>query len=181
MSSPVVIAPYSNDWPLQFTALQFELYRTFQNHQVLVEHIGSTAIPGLSSKPVIDVLLGAGSLLQIESEAAALAKLGYQYVAKYETQLPMRRYFVRAESPGALRVHLHGVVRGSRIWQEQLAFRNALRGDRALASRYERLKLELAARFADDKAAYTEAKGPFIQAVLDTCRESGHTPKGEPD
>jgi GrpB-like predicted nucleotidyltransferase (UPF0157 family) len=73
---------------------------------------------------------------------------------------------VKAPAEG-LRIHVHGVVRGGRLWREHLAFREALRADEDLRARYQELKLRLAREFADDKAAYTEAKGPFIEAVLE--------------
>lgn len=81
----------------------------------------------------------------------------------------MRRYFVK--SPAAsFRIHLHAVERGSRIWQQHLAFRDALRSDPALRAHYQSLKLQLAETFADDKAAYSAAKDPFVQSVLaDVC------------
>ena len=112
-----------------------------------------------------DVLLGARSLSDIDSKIKTLEGLGYAYVAKYERDLSMRRYFVKSQS-GSLRVHLHGIEAGSQIWKEHLAFRDALRADPALVSQYAALKLRLAAEFANDKSAYTAAKAPFIQGVL---------------
>ena len=68
----------------------------------------------------------------------------------------------------SLRIHLHGVEIGSRIWCEHLRFRDLLRADSALRSEYQQLKRRLAAQYVDDKAAYTDAKAPFIQSVLKT-------------
>lgn len=164
--SSVRIVPYSSEWPLQFEAVRTALRAAFADLAVAVEHVGSTAIPGLAAKPVIDVLLGAESLAVIESRAAALQRAGYQYVPKYEQELPMRRYFVKPEGSGSLRVHLHGVVHGSSYWQEYIAFRDALRTDQSLRAGYHSLKMELAARFAHDKPAYTAGKGPFIRSAL---------------
>lgn len=163
----VIVSPYSPEWPNRFRKVRDELLPAFAPLAVAVEHIGSTSVPGLAAKPVIDALLGADSLADVESKIEALDRIGYGYVPKYERELPMRRYFVKS-SVGALRIHLHAVVRGSRIWQEHLAFRDALRSDSGLRSEYQSLKLALAERFADDKSAYTDAKGPFIQAVIAT-------------
>lgn len=176
--SAVVLLPYSERWPLAFERIRDEVTRAFSGERsdahdndsaVDLQHIGSTSVPGLCAKPVIDVLLGAASLARIEAKIAALGALGYGYVAKYERELPMRRYFVRAEEGERLRVHLHGVVFGSPIWREHLAFRDALRADPTLRDRYAALKTELARRHADDKAAYTDAKAPFIRAVMDAA------------
>jgi GrpB-like predicted nucleotidyltransferase (UPF0157 family) len=161
----VVVLPYAASWAASFQALREELLAAWPPAGVAVEHIGSTSVPGLVAKPVIDVLLGAASLAEIESRIPALAALGYEYIAKYEREIPLRRYFV-GTTADSLRVHLHGVVAGSRIWNDHLGFRDALRADPALAARYAALKLRLAEEFARDKAAYTAAKAPFILAVL---------------
>jgi GrpB-like predicted nucleotidyltransferase (UPF0157 family) len=163
--SIVVISPYSADWPKYFSVLHDELLSVFMPTVVAVEHIGSTAVPGLAAKPVIDVLLGANSLAEIEAKIKPLSELGYLYVPKYEREIPMRRYFVKS-SATALRVHMHAVETGSRLWREHLAFRDALRGNSTLRNQYQSLKLQLAQAFADDKSSYTAAKHPFIQSVL---------------
>lgn len=163
--SAVHVLPYSTQWPEAFTAVRTTLLEIFGNDAVAVEHIGSTAVPGLAAKPVIDVLLGAPSLAVIEQRITALAARGFDYVSKHERVLPQRRYFVM-QPPGGLRVHVHGVVTGGHLWREHLTFRDALRGDAQLRARYQALKLQLAAEHADDKAAYTEAKGPFILGAL---------------
>jgi GrpB-like predicted nucleotidyltransferase (UPF0157 family) len=163
--SNVIVSPYSTEWPQQFSGVRDELLQVFAPVAIAVEHIGSTSVPGLAAKPVIDALLGADSLADVESKIEALARLDYVYVPKYERELPMRRYFVKSPA-GSLRIHLHAVERGSRIWREHLAFRDALRADAGLRSDYQSLKLGLAERFAGDKAAYTEAKGPFIRTVI---------------
>ncbi len=165
--STVHIAAYSPQWPQAFAQLRGTLLRAFAGEAVAVEHIGSTAVPGLSAKPVIDVVLGAPSLAVIEARIASLAAQGFEYVPKHERVLPERRYFV-AQPPGGLRVHLHGVVQDGPLWRAHLGFRDALRADADLRERYQALKLHLAAEHADDKAAYTEAKGPFIRGVLET-------------
>lgn len=170
-NSGVIVRPYSSEWPNHFRDVRDELLPAFAPLAVVVEHIGSTSVPGLAAKPVIDVLLGADSLAEVESKIEALGRLGYGYVPKYERELPMRRYFVKS-SAGALRIHLHAVERGSRLWQEHLAFRDALRADAGLRSEYQSLKLELAERFADDKSAYTDAKGPFIRTVMAALERS---------
>jgi GrpB-like predicted nucleotidyltransferase (UPF0157 family) len=163
----VILTAFSPDWPTQFHAIREDLLAVFTPLVVTIKHIGSTSVPGLSAKPVIDVLLGARSLKDIESKIKPLSEIGYSYVHKYECEIPMRRYFVRA-STTSLRVHLHAVELGSRIWQAHLAFRDRLRADANLCAQYQALKLRLAEEFANDKSGYTDAKGPFIQDVLAT-------------
>jgi GrpB-like predicted nucleotidyltransferase (UPF0157 family) len=162
----VEIHPWNANWAAQFVVARDELKAVFAPAAVAIEHIGSTSVPGLAAKPVIDVLLGADSLSAIEARIGALAEVGYSYVPKYERELPQPRYFVRAPAE-RLRVHLHGVERGCGLWRQHLAFRDALRADADLRDRYQALKLRLAEAFAGDKSAYTDAKAPFIRAVLD--------------
>lgn len=161
----VMLSPYCAAWPQHFDTIKATLLSAFAPSAVVVEHIGSTAVPGLVAKPVIDVLLGATTLAAIEAKIQPLGELGFDYVAKYESELPLRRYFVKAAS-SAPRVHVHGVEWGSRSWLEQLAFRDALRADAQLCLAYQSLKLQLAAKFANYKSAYTAAKGPFIAAAV---------------
>lgn len=174
MTPAFVVSPYSAEWPDVFRGIRDELLAVFSPLAVAVEHIGSTSVTGLAAKPVIDVLLGARSLTDIESRIDPLGERGYAYVSKYEREIPMRRYFVK--SPAAsLRVHVHGVEIGSLIWREHLVFRDALRGDPDLRAKYQMLKLRLAEEFAEDKPAYSAAKEPFIRSVLAAVDESRGT------
>jgi GrpB-like predicted nucleotidyltransferase (UPF0157 family) len=165
MKSNVIIRPYSNLWPHLYQQIRHELLTIFSPGSTQIEHIGSTAVVGLCAKPVIDILLGTNSIDEIESQIATLDTFGFSYVSKYEKELPSRRYFVKAPADN-LRIHVHGVEIGSRIWCEHLKFRNLLRSDAQLRFEYQQLKLRLATQYADDKAAYTEAKAPFIQKLL---------------
>jgi GrpB-like predicted nucleotidyltransferase (UPF0157 family) len=165
MKSNVIIHPYSEEWPRIFEQIRQELLTIFSPTNTQIEHIGSTSVAGLSAKPVIDMVLGTNSLSEIEARIASLETLGFGYISKYEKELPARRYFVKSPAD-SLRIHLHGVEIGSRIWCEHLKFRDLLRTDAQLRSEYQQLKLRLAAQYADDKSAYTEAKAPFIKTVL---------------
>jgi GrpB-like predicted nucleotidyltransferase (UPF0157 family) len=166
----VTLSNYQSDWPLHFERIEAALRARVDLPFVQLEHIGSTSVPGLCAKPVIDVLLGARSLNEIAFRAAQFANLGFRYRPEFESVIPERRYFVRDEITAvgstSPRVHLHGVVYDGTFWQRHLAFRDALRADAALAQRYAELKRNLATQFAHDKSAYTDAKAPFIQQVL---------------
>ena len=170
---PVVVAPYSEEWPLHFAEVHSELLRAFSPNCIAVEHIGSTSVPGLSAKPIIDVLVGSDSLHTIEQKVKVLEQIGYKYVPEYEEAFPMRRYFVRSAGSSS-RVNLHAVVHGSQFWAEHLAFRDALRSDPALTSQYQELKERLAVTFKVDRPSYTEGKAPFIQAVIASALRPAH-------
>jgi GrpB-like predicted nucleotidyltransferase (UPF0157 family) len=88
----------------------------------VLEHIGSTSVPGLCAKPVLDVLLGVSSLGDVEASISALASAGFMYRPSYEVAIPDRRYFVRPEGE-TVRVHLHAVLLGGPLWQQHLYFR----------------------------------------------------------
>jgi GrpB-like predicted nucleotidyltransferase (UPF0157 family) len=164
--APVVIAEYSAEWPVAFAAEREALIDAFRPLAVEIEHIGSTSVPGLGAKPTIDILLGSCSLQEIESRIGQLELLGYRYVPEFEKELPHRRYFDRPPMSGP-GVHLHAVVAGSAFWTEHLAFRDALRNSHTLANQYLELKRRLSGTFGADRAGYTDAKAPFIRAVID--------------
>lgn len=161
----VQLLPADPAWPDQAASLMTELATCLPATAQLV-HIGSTAVPGLCAKPVLDLMLGLPGLDLIdEAQVASLAALGYAHRPAYEAAIPERRYFVRAA--GALpRVHLHAVVQGGRLWQQHLRVRDRLRAEPALRDAYAALKRALAAAHAQDKAAYTAAKAPFIAQLL---------------
>jgi GrpB-like predicted nucleotidyltransferase (UPF0157 family) len=167
--SAVQLVEHDPAWTDDFAAVAAALAAPLAGIDARLEHIGSTAVAGLCAKPVIDVLLGVPRLADLESRIAAFGALGWRYRPEHEAELPQRRYFVRPAGAGP-RVHLHGVVRGSATWRDQLLFRDALRGDAALRDRYAAIKRSLALRHADDKAAYTAAKAPFVRATLAALR-----------
>ena len=128
-------------------------------------------MPGLAAKPIIDILLGAGSLGEIETRIPALEAIGYRYEPGFEKQLPLRRYFVKPSRGEAL-FHLHAVQLGGAFWRDQLRFRDALRNNSALREQYQSLKRQLASSFEADRGAYTDAKAPFIESVLNDGRRT---------
>lgn len=133
-----------------------------------VEHVGSTAVPGLAAKPVIDLMAQAadpGAVVAVAGER--LVADGWCYVPPDLDRRPWRRFFVKPDASGQHRIaHLHVIRAGHPRWSEQIAFRDALRRDSDLARRYEDLKRRLSARHADDREAYTEAKAAFIAGAL---------------
>ncbi len=164
-AAPVVITDYSNQWPILFAAEYADLLSIFPD--CTIEHIGSTAVPGLAAKPIIDIIIGASSLVEIEGCIQQLALLGYEYFPHHEHVLPQRRFFNKAASDSPA-CHIHAVVKDTPFWLNHLAFRNALLANTELVTQYAQLKQRLATEFREDRAAYTDAKAPFIQSVLAT-------------
>ena len=160
----VALSPYSPLWPAVFEFEKQNLGRIL-GEAVVIEHIGSTAVPGLGAKPVIDIMAGTPDLAIVERRIPELVADGWRYVSEFEKAMPDRRYFTKYQSaPGSF--HLHAVVFGGAFWKRHIAFRDALRGNEQLAQQYWRIKQRCAARFPDDRAAYNDAKGEFIRTVL---------------
>jgi GrpB-like predicted nucleotidyltransferase (UPF0157 family) len=133
-----------------------------------VEHVGSTAVPGLAAKPIIDLMASVDDPDTVVGQAGdRLAADGWCYVPPELDQRQWRRFFVKPDASGQRRVaHLHVIRAGHPRWSEQIAFRDALRHDDQLARRYGDLKQRLAAQHADDREAYGRAKTKFIMDTL---------------
>lgn len=161
----IVVVPHSTAWTARFRIESQLLHVALSELKPAIEHIGSTAVPGLAAKPIIDMLIGVESLAAFESQAKRLAVFGYQYIPEYERALPDRRFFKRVVN-GVRTHHVHVVEKNGLYWKRYLKFRNSLRDDGWIASRYAELKRRLAARHSFDRDAYTNGKTGFIEAVL---------------
>ena len=165
------VAPYDPAWPLEFAAEADRIASACRDLPVRVEHVGSTAIPGLSAKPIIDILIGVPPRATREAYIAAIRGLGYEHRGAFG--IPGRNYFVRG-SPRTHHIHL--VNWSSALWRDHLLFRDWLRANESVATEYAVLKRELYAMYAENRERYTESKGPFIKAVLrQASKEMGET------
>lgn len=129
-----------------------------------IEHVGSTSIPGLAAKPIIDLQAPVADLDDPGPLAAALQPYGWHYVDPDLDRRPWRRFFVKV-TEGRRSAHLHAMTPGSPRWRQQLAFRDALRANPILVARYAALKRALASKHADDREAYSTAKADFVESV----------------
>lgn len=161
----VALHPYNTSWPQAFEAERSRLLSLFPGELVAVEHIGSTAVPGLKAKPVIDLLGGVRSINDAERLALPLCQAGYTTSAAFNASLSDRKWFMRW-ADGHRTHHLHLVVHGGPVWHDRLAFRNALRSRPELAAAYVALKTRLATAHPHDREAYTMAKTGFVRAAL---------------
>ncbi len=127
-----------------------------------IQHVGSTSIPGLPAKPIVDVAVAIKSYDDFFPYIPVIEKLGYVY--RGENGTPRRHYFVLGEPRT---VHLHFLEHDSDDWLAHLVFRNRMRRSPALRRRYLRIKRHLAAKYPDDRDAYTAGKQPFIHSVID--------------
>lgn len=164
----IEIVPYDPKWPGLFTQEKEALRQALGGFRGLrIEHFGSTAVPGLAAKPVIDILAGVSSKGDWPRMVQPLEALGYVHgPGAFDDAI--RWFFVKGMPPyGEKRSHqLHLCELDGEEWRRELAFRNHLRTNPADALEYEALKRELAVKFPADREAYTEAKTVFIQNVL---------------
>ena len=161
--APVHIVPYDPAWPALFLEEEALLRRALGDWLAgPIEHVGSTAIPGLVAKPVIDIMAGVESLEASRGAIAAASQLDYVY---FPYRPDLMHWFCKP-SPAFRTHHLHLVPVNSRLWIERVAFRDYLRGDSAAAAEYAALKLNLARQFEFDREAYTDAKTPFVQRII---------------
>jgi GrpB-like predicted nucleotidyltransferase (UPF0157 family) len=164
MPRPLLLVDHDPAWPERFAAESARMRHALGALPLAIEHIGSTAVPGLVAKPVLDVAIAVASEPHADACVAPLSTLGYEYRGPHGDD-PRRRYYVRdVEGRRAVQVHLY--ILPSAAWEEKLAFRDALRADPALAAAYAAEKRRVAEAVGWDKAAYSEAKGPFIRDAL---------------
>lgn len=162
---PIVVCDYDPAWPAMFERERVRLDGALGPMVVAVEHVGSTAVPGLAAKPIIDVLVGVRSLPEARDRAVQpLRALGYIYMAEYESWLPGEMLF-RKGTPGPWTHHVHVMEPGGTRWEELVLIRDYLRRRPEVASAYGDLKRALAVVFEEDIAGYRDAKRPFLQAV----------------
>jgi GrpB-like predicted nucleotidyltransferase (UPF0157 family) len=170
--APVHLAPYDPSWPSLFEVERAVLERILVPWlSGPIEHVGSTAVPGLVAKPVIDIMAAVDTLNSSRAAIPTLVELGWVY---FPYRAEVMHWFCKP-SPAFRTHHLHLVPFGSPLWTERLAFRDCLRRDPIVAAEYARLKVELAGRYEFDREAYTEAKSPFVRRVLDSVLRRGAT------
>jgi len=123
-----VIVEYDPRWPALFEEERSRLLATTGTLLAVIEHVGSTAVPGLAANPIIDIMGGVRELSEVTRYVAALEGIGYEYVPQYEVSIPERRYFRKPRTRQGPRTHhLHIVELTSDFWRRHLLFRDYLR------------------------------------------------------
>jgi GrpB-like predicted nucleotidyltransferase (UPF0157 family) len=163
---PIHLVPYDELWP-----------RRFEEERVLlesvlapwlagpIEHIGSTSVPGLKTKPIIDIMAGVHDLPSSTNARTALVSVGYVY---FPYRPEVMHWFCKPW-PSRRTHHLHLVPVGSKLWSDRIIFRDHLRGSGRARKDYAELKITLAERHRLDREAYTDAKSGFVRSVLESA------------
>jgi GrpB-like predicted nucleotidyltransferase (UPF0157 family) len=160
----VKITSHDKKWRAVFIKERFRLKNLFSLAAINIQHIGSTAIPGLPAKPIIDLAVGINNLKIIKPLNAQLIKLGYHRQPKAGT--PNKRIFY-AKGPTNRRTHyLHIVKYGGTEWNNLLLFRDYLRRHSRVMRQYGALKIRLAGQYANRRPLYTSRKNRFINQII---------------
>jgi len=160
----VEVVDYDPRWPAMFEEERARILEAIGEWLVDIQHVGSTSVPGLAAKPIIDIMPELRDLADAEHCIAPMEALAYEYVPQYNALLPERRYFQKGTTFPRTH-HVHMVQRDTAFWRRHIAFRDYLRTHGEAADEYGALKRELAARYPTDRFAYTEAKTEFIRGI----------------
>lgn len=170
----VKLVPHNKKWAKLFLKEKKLLQKTFGGKIVAIEHIGSTAIPGIPAKPIIDMNIGVKSLRSTLLMKKKFEKLGYKHRPFKPGRAPkeLKHQELYAKGPESKRTHYaHVTVYNNSYWKNDLLFREYLRKYRGRAKEYANLKRKLEKSFADDRYKYTAAKAKFIQDTLKKAKK----------
>lgn len=182
----VKLAKYNPEWKSLFEIEKKKLLKAIGSKKIKIEHIGSTSIPDICSKPVIDIMIGVKEDEQLNNSISPIISLGYTYVQKYEIYMPFRRYFFKLKNPNVQlsqiiglndpdmdngnhedSFHIHMVKINSDFWINQLLFRDYLRNNHKSRKEYENTKKFLAKMEWDSINSYADAKSDCIAKILE--------------
>ncbi|PYS90227.1 MAG: hypothetical protein DMF62_05310 [Acidobacteria bacterium] len=159
----IKVVPYSPEWRSMFTAESTRVAGGLGKHVIAVHHIGSTAIPGIFAKPVIDILVEVGEIAKVDQQKEAMEELGYEVMGEFG--IIGRRYF-RKDNDAGVRTHqIHVFETGTDQIRRHLAFRDFLIAHPKFANEYSDLKRRLANQFPDDPDAYMDGKDAFVKDI----------------
>jgi GrpB-like predicted nucleotidyltransferase (UPF0157 family) len=179
----IKIVPYDSNWPMRFAAEAARIHEVMSSLAQRIEHVGSTSVPGLSAKPVIDIQVSVASLGALGPYAAPLAQLGYRHVP-FGPPVDLVYPFFQKPAAWPSTHHIHLCIVGSEHERRHLAFRDYLRSHPAVAAEYAEIKQRLAAAHDDatleSRERYSLSKTPFIISVLEQALSAGYPLRANP-
>jgi GrpB-like predicted nucleotidyltransferase (UPF0157 family) len=161
MKKNIEVVPYNLNWPEVFASEAELIKQALGNNCITIHHIGSTSVPGLSAKPIIDMLPVVKNIQEVDKATKAMESLGYE--AKGEYGIAFRRYFQKGQNARTHNVHVY--QEGDPEISRYLKFRDWMRSHPNDAENYAKLKQELAAKFPDDILQYCNGKDPFVANI----------------
>ncbi|MGD2026683.1 MAG: GrpB family protein [Anaerolineales bacterium] len=170
----ITVKPYQHGW-IDLFQREANLLRTALGENALqIEHIGSTSIPGMPAKPIIDIMVAVGSFSQATGLILLLETLGYVY--KPHDTVPERLFFSKESAPEHKTHHLNLTTLHSGFWENQLPFRDYLRTHEEMAAEYLALKKHLVERYAHTQEIDPEGKTEFVLRVLELAKKGVEGP-----
>ncbi|WP_010182321.1 GrpB family protein [Aquimarina agarilytica] len=176
------IKKYNSDWGKQFAKQKIELSYILQKYSPRIEHIGSTAVPNLSAKPIIDIAIGLNSMQEIDEIIPIMIDSGFIYISAYNSIMPERRFFINLKNKEKFKQeykdvnqipdeefylnkisNIHFWVVNSQEWTRHIAFREYLKFNEKVRVEYQELKETLGNQNWASGTAYNKAKDTFIK------------------
>jgi len=161
----VRLVAYTADWKCYFEREKIELHQALGSNILDIQHVGSTSIPGMTAKPIIDIAIAVNDFEESKTCIPLIECLGYVY--RGEFGMPLRHYFVKGD-PRLFHIHMCEIT--STTWKSLIVFRDYLRRNSDIANDYAALKQQLALKYPQDREAYLEGKAVFIENVLSKCK-----------
>lgn len=172
MDEKVIIESFSSQWALEYKKEEMKIRSVLGETLIQMEHIGSTAIENLGSKPIIDIMCGVKNVNEISDFLKSFANIGYEFV--WHEDFPERRFFRKGEYRAGTH-HLHIYEFESDYWTNNILFRDYLRNHSKILNEYYHLKLKLADKYPYDRVSYTNGKNEFIRSIIKKAREELQT------
>lgn len=161
--SLVTVYPYDETWPMEYKKEEKILREHLIGLDIGIEHVGSTSIPGLSAKPIIDVAIGAKNEEDLFEVAKRLENAGYNLLNSYEEK---GEVLARKGAPECRTHYIHIQLLGSEYWNEFMYFKRYMLDHPESVKEYQKLKEELSVKYADERKKYTASKNEFISNIL---------------
>ncbi|NHJ31546.1 MAG: GrpB family protein [Asgard group archaeon] len=169
MSTPIILEKYNPKWPDFFKEEKEEIEKTLGHLIVKIEHIGSTAVPGMGGKPIIDIMIGVREKENTEKCIPLLESIGYVFDPERHEDFPERKSLDKRTK--GIKIHLYIVDINSEYWSRHILFRDHLRANPEIAREYNKLKEELVKKYRYDRESYSKGKAKFIKKVEDKTKK----------
>ncbi len=169
MNAPIIIEKYNPKWPKFFEKERVVIEEALSDLVISIEHIGSTAVPGMGAKPIIDIMIGVESFDEIKKCIPLLVSIGYTFDTNRVEDFPERKSLDKQFD--GIKIHLYIIDINSDYWGRHILFRDFLRSYPDAAKEYNDLKQGLAQLFRNDRKAYTNGKSKFIKKIEKKARK----------
>ncbi|MCJ7573299.1 GrpB family protein [Candidatus Bathyarchaeota archaeon] len=164
MPAPVIVVDYDPAWPSLYEAERRRIMGAAGGRILSIEHVGSTSVPGLGAKPIIDITAGVDSKHAADECVELLKPVGYTDVALEDSP---EWFYCLGRGPHSVGYHVHLVLEGSPFHLKHIVFRDYLRSHPETAAEYYELKKRLSTQYRENRVAYTDSKSGFIDAVVE--------------